>query len=177
MQKNTPSEKKKVFLAVPETSYQALPFFSIPDITLCFYRIKPDYQCNIVPPQKPILYAPSFFVFWALHYAAKNPSLFSSILCHGKQWTSLFTLMWLKLRLQNDLRRMGSDVPSLMIVKALHQHVAINDYSALPIGKWLQFVKSYKMNCKSLTTPLFWLDNYKNDSDIHKIISKVQAER
>lgn len=177
MQKNTPSKnKRQIFLAVPETCYQTLPFFSIPDITLCFYRIKPNYQCNIASSQKPILYAPSFFVLWALHHAVKNPSLFSSILCHGKQWTSPLTLMWLKLRLQNDRRRMGSDVPSLMIVKALHQHVAKSDYSALPIEKWLQFIKNYKMNCKSLSVPLFWLDNYKNNNNIREIISKIQAE-
>ncbi|MBB5073174.1 hypothetical protein HNQ69_000278 [Bartonella callosciuri] len=85
-------------------------------------------------------------------------------------------MMWLKLRLQNDRRRMGSDVPSLMIMKALHQHVAIDDYSALPIGTWLQFVKNYKTNYKNLSTPLFWLDNYKSNTNIHEIILKLQNE-
>ncbi|AFR26571.1 hypothetical protein RM11_0854 [Bartonella quintana RM-11] len=162
MQKNAPSKsKKQIFLAVPETCYQTSPLFSLPDITLCFYRIKPTYQCNVVSQRKPILYAPSFFALWALHFVAKNPSLFSSILCHGRQWTSSLALMWLKLRLQNDRYLMGSDVPSPMIMKALHQHVAISDYSALPIGTWLQFVKNYKTNCKNLSPPLFWLDNIK----------------
>ncbi|GAA5097327.1 hypothetical protein [Bartonella acomydis] len=175
MQKNIPSKsKEQIFLAVPETCHHTSTVFSIPDTTLCFYRIKPTYQCNIVPPQKPILYAPSFFTLWALHYAVQNPSLFSSILCYGKQWVSPLALVWLKLRLQNDRRLMGSDVPSLMIMKALHQHVAMSHYSALPIGKWLQFVKGYKMNCKSLSIPLFWLDNYKNNANIHEIILKLQ---
>ncbi|WP_208440477.1 hypothetical protein [Bartonella raoultii] len=175
MQKNTPLQsKKQLFLAVPETCYQTSPLFSIPDTTLCFYRIKPTYQCNMISHTKPILYAPSFFALWALHYAVKKPSLFSLILCYGKQWTSPLALMRLKLRLQNDRRLMGSDVPSPVIMKALHQHVAMSDYSALPIGKWLQFVKNYKTNCKHLSTPLFWLDNYKNNTNIHQIISKFQ---
>lgn len=178
MQKNAPSKnREQLFLAVPETCYQTSPLFSIPDTTLCFYRIKPTYQCNVVTPRKPILYAPSFFALWALHYAVKKPSLFSLILCYEKQWTSPLSLMRIKLRLQNDRRLMGSDVPSLMIMKALHQHVAISDYSALPIGKWLQFVKNYKTNCKNLSTPLFWLDNYKNNTNIHQMISKLQNKK
>ncbi|ACS51616.1 hypothetical protein [Bartonella grahamii] len=177
MQKNIPQKsKKQIFLAVPETCYQTLPLFSIPDITLYFYRIKPTYQCNMVPKRKAILYAPSFFALWALYYAVKNPSLFSSIFCYGKQWSSPLALTWLKLRLQNDRRLMGSDVPSPMIMKALHQHIATNDYSALPIGTWLQFVKNYKTNCKNLSIPLFWLDNYKNNINIQQIISKLQDE-
>lgn len=177
MQKNISSRsKKQIFLAVPETCYHTLPLFSIPDITLHFYRIKPTYQCDIEPKRKVILYAPSFFALWALYYAVKKPSLFSSIFCHGKQWTSPLALMWLKLRLQNDRRLMGSDVPSPMIMKALHKHVATNDYSALPIGMWLHFVKNYKMNCKNLSIPLFWLDNCKNKINIQQIISKLQDE-
>ncbi|MET3590252.1 hypothetical protein ABID23_001356 [Bartonella silvatica] len=174
MQKNIKSQKKRqIFLSVPETCYQTLPLFSIPDITLCFYRIKPYYQCDTAPPQKNILYAPSFFSLWALHYAVENPSLFSAILCYGKQWASPLALMWLKFCLKNDCRRMGSDVPSLMIMKALHQHVAISDYSAFPIKQWLHFVKNYKRNYKNLSIPLFWLDNYKNNRNIHEIISKL----
>ncbi|EJF95174.1 hypothetical protein MEE_01216 [Bartonella elizabethae F9251 = ATCC 49927] len=177
MQKNIPlRSKKQIFLAVPETCYQTLPLFSIPEITVHFYRIKPTYQCNIRPERKAILYAPSFFALWALYYAVKNPSLFSSIFCYGKQWTSPLALMWLKLRLQNDRRLMGSDVPSPMIMKALRQHVATNNDSALPIGTWLHFVKNYKMNCKKLSIPLFWLDNYKNNINIQQIISKLQDE-
>ncbi|WP_455480384.1 hypothetical protein V3564_04380 [Bartonella sp. B12(2025)] len=177
MQKNAPSKnKEQVFLAVPETCYQISPLFSTANITLYFYRIKPTYQCNMVPPRKPILYAPSFFALWALHYAVKNPSLFSSLLCYGKQWYSPLALMWLKLRLQNDRRLMGSDVPSPMIMKALYQHVTNGEYSALSIGTWLQFVKNYKTNYKNLSTPLFWLDDYKNNSNIHEIISKLQDE-
>ncbi|WP_208434050.1 hypothetical protein [Bartonella taylorii] len=176
MQKNTSSKrKKKIFLAVPEACYQTSPLFFLPDITVCFYRIKPTYQCNNVSPPKTVLYAPSFFALWALHYAVKNPSFFSSILCYGKQCTSPLALMWLKLRLQNERRLMGSDVPSLKIMQALRHHVAINDYSALPIGTWLQFIKNYKTNCKNLSTPLFWLDNYKNNTNIHEIVSKLQA--
>ncbi|WP_208435907.1 hypothetical protein [Bartonella phoceensis] len=177
MKKNAPSKnKEKFFLAIPETYYQTLPLFSVSDTILCFYRIKPTYQCNMVTSRKPILYAPSCFALWALHYAVKNPSLFSSILCHGKQWTSPLALMWLKLRLENDRRRMGSDVPSLIIMKALHQHVAMSDYSALPIGKWLQFVKNYKANRKNLSIPLFWLDNYNDNTNIHQIISELQEK-
>ncbi|WP_273759344.1 hypothetical protein [Bartonella sp. ML70XJBT.G] len=175
MQKNAPSKNREhLFLAVPETCYQTSPLFSMPDTTLCFYRIKPTYQCNMIPHKKLILYAPSFFALWALHYAVKKPSLFSLILCYGKQWTSPLSLMGLKLRLQNDRRLMGSDVPSLMIMKALHQHVAKSDYSTLPIEKWLQFVKNYKTNCKNLSTPLFWLDNCKSNTNIRQIISKLQ---
>ncbi|WP_317993497.1 hypothetical protein [Bartonella gliris] len=174
MQKNIPSKsKKQIFLAVPETCYQTSFLFSIPDIQLCFYRIKPTYQCTNVPKRKSILYAPSFLALWALHYAVENPHLFSALLCHGKQWTSPLTLMWLKLHLKNNRRLMGSDVPSLMIIKALHQHVAVSDYTALPIGMWLQFVKNYQNNCKNLSIPLFWLDNYTNNNDIHRIISKL----
>ncbi|EJF97507.1 hypothetical protein MEI_01201 [Bartonella vinsonii subsp. arupensis Pm136co] len=177
MQKIPPSKsKKQIFLAVPETGYRTSPLFSIPDITLCFYRIKPTYQCSMVSPKKPILYAPSFFALWAVHYAVKKPSLFSSILCHGKQWSSSLALLWLKLCLQNDRRLMGSDVPSLRIMKALHRHVAMSDYSALPIGTWLQFVKNYKKNCQNLTLPLLWLDNYQNNTNIREIISKLQDE-
>ncbi|WP_455478996.1 hypothetical protein V4B17_04410 [Bartonella sp. B23] len=177
MQKNIPStNKKQILLAVPETCYQTSPIFSLADTTLCFYRIKPTYQCNMVPSKKPILYAPSFFALWALDYAVKRSSLFSSILCHEKQWTSSLALLQLKLCLQNDRRLMGSDVPSLMIMKALHRHVAIGNYSALPIGTWLQFVKNYKTNCKNLSLPLFWLDNYKNNTDIHEIISKLPRD-
>ncbi|WP_156850740.1 hypothetical protein [Bartonella refiksaydamii] len=177
MQKNVPlKSKKKIFLAVPETCYQTPSFFSLQDITVFFYRIKPTYQCNnvSVPPQKTILYAPSFFALWALHYAARNPSFFSSILCYGKQWTSPLALMWLKLRLQNERRLMGSDVPSLKIMRALRRHIAISDYSALSIGAWLQFVENYKINSKNLSIPLFWLDSYKNNTNIHEIISKLQ---
>ncbi|AGF76078.1 hypothetical protein [Bartonella vinsonii] len=177
MQKSAHSKsKKQIFLAVPETCYQTSPLFSIPDTTLCFYRIKPTYQWSMVSPRKPILYAPSFFALWAVHYAVKNPSLFSSILCHGKQWASPLALLWLKLCLQNDRRLMGSDVPSLRIMKALHRHVAMSDYSALPIGTWLQFVKNYKKNCQNLSLPLLWLDNYKNNNNIREIISKLQDE-
>lgn len=175
MQKNTPSKnREQLFLAVPETCYQTSPLFSIPDTTLCSYRIKPTYQCDTKLHKKLILYAPSFFALWALHYAVKNPSLFSLILCYGKQWTSPLSLMGLKLHLQNNRRLMGSDVPSPMIMKALHQHVAISEYSALPIGKWLQFVKNYKTNYKNLSIPLFWLDNYKSNTNIRQIISKFQ---
>ncbi|OLL41892.1 hypothetical protein [Bartonella henselae] len=172
MQKNSPyKSKKQLFLAVPETCYQTSPLFSIANITVCFYRIKPTYQCNRILQRKPILYAPSFFALWALHFAVKNPTLFSSILCHGRQWTSPFALMWLKLRLQNERRFLGSDVPSLIIMKALHQYVAMSEYSALPIGRWLQLVKNYKKNCKNLSTPFFYLDNY--NTNIHQIISKL----
>ncbi|UNE53692.1 hypothetical protein [Bartonella machadoae] len=175
MQKNVPSKsKKQIFLAVPETCYQTSSIFSLPNTTLCFYRIKPTFQCKNVPPRKPILYAPSFFALWALDYAAQNPCLFSSIVCHGKKWTSSLSLLWLKLCLQNDRRLMGSDVPSLMIMKALYQHIAIGRYSALPIGTWLQFVKNYKNNCKNLSIPLLWLDNDKNNTNIHEIIAKLQ---
>ncbi|ETS11344.1 hypothetical protein [Bartonella henselae] len=175
MQKNSPyKSKKQLFLAVPETCYQTSPLFSIANITVCFYRIKPTYQCNRILQRKPILYAPSFFALWALHFAVKNPTLFSSILCHGRQWTSPFALMWLKLRLQNERRFLGSDVPSLIIMKALHQYVAMSEYSALPIGRWLQLVKNYKKNCKNLSTPFFYLDNY--NTNIHQIISKLQDE-
>ncbi|EJF75692.1 hypothetical protein HWV54_01490 [Bartonella alsatica] len=177
MQKNAPSKsKKQIFLAVPETCYQTSSLSSIPHTTLCSYRIKPIYQCNMILPKKPILYAPSFFALWALHHAVKKPFLFSSILCHGKQWTSPLALLWLKLYLQNDRRLMGSDVPSLMIMKVLRQHVAISDYSALPIGTWLHFVKNYKTNRKNLSLPLFWLDNYKNKINFREIISKLQDE-
>ncbi|MBB4076974.1 hypothetical protein GGR08_001289 [Bartonella fuyuanensis] len=179
MQKNNlqkAKSKKQILLAVPDTCYQTFPLFSIPAIILRFYRIKPTYQCNIEPGRKAILYAPSFFVLWALYYAVKNPSLFSSIFCYGKQWSSPLALMWLKLRLQNDRRLMGSDVPSPMIMKALLQHIATNDYSALPIGTWLQFVKNYRTNYKNLSIPLFWLDNYKNNNNIRQIISKLQDE-
>ncbi|ATP12628.1 hypothetical protein [Bartonella henselae] len=175
MQKNSPyKSKKQLFLAVPETCYQTSPLFSIANTTVCFYRIKPTYQCNRILQRKPILYAPSFFALWALHFAVKNPTLFSSILCHGRQWTSPFALMWLKLRLQNERRFLGSDVPSLIIMKALHQYVAMSEYSALPIGRWLQLVKNYKKNCKNLSTPFFYLDNY--NTNIHQIISKLQDE-
>ncbi|KEC54626.1 hypothetical protein [Bartonella koehlerae] len=175
MQKNAPYQsKKQLFLAVPETCYQTSPLFSIPNIILCSYRIKPTYQCNKISQRKPILYAPSFFTLWALYFAVKNPTLFSSILCHGRQWSSPFALMWLKLRLQNDRRLLGSDVPSPMIMKALHQHVAMSDSSALPIGTWLQLVKNYKKNCENSSTPFFWLDNY--NTNIHQIISKLQDE-
>ncbi|WP_455476471.1 hypothetical protein [Bartonella sp. B17] len=174
MHKNIPSQsKKKIFLAVPETCYQTSFCFSIPDITLCFYRIHPTYQCNITPQIKPVLYAPSFFALWALHYAVKNPHLFSSLLCHEEQWYSPLALMWLKLRLKNDRRLMGSDVPSPMIMKSLHKHVANSNYSALSIDTWLQLVKNYKMNCKDLSPNLFWLNNYKNNINIHQIISKL----
>ncbi|WP_336294270.1 hypothetical protein [Bartonella sp. CB169] len=163
MQKNIPLKTKtQLFLAIPETCYQIPPYFSVPDTTMCFYRIKPTYQCNIALPQKPILYAPSFFAFWALHYAVKNPSLFSSLLCYGKQWFTPFALMWLKLRLQNERYLMGSDVPSSIIMKTLYQHVERSEYSALPIGTWLQFVKNYKKNYRNLSIPIFWLDKYKN---------------
>ncbi|OLL53080.1 hypothetical protein KAE70_02350 [Bartonella henselae] len=175
MQKNSPyKSKKQLFLAVPETCYQTSPLFSIANITVCFYRIKPTYQCNRILQRKPILYAPSFFALWALHFAVKNPTLFSSILCHGRQWTSPFALMWLKLRLQNERRLLGSDVPSLIIMKALHQYVAMSEYSALPIDRWLQLVKNYKKNCKNLSTPFFYLDSY--NTNIHQIISKLQDE-
>ncbi|UTO27915.1 hypothetical protein [Bartonella harrusi] len=174
MQKNAPSKsKKQIFLAVPETCHQTSPLFSLPDTSLCFYRIKPTYQCKSAPPRKPILYAPSFFALWALDYATQNPCLFSSIVCHGKQWTSPPALLWLKLCLQNDRRLMGSDVPSLRIMKALHQHIAIGSYSALSIGTWLQFVKNYKKNRRNLSIPLLWLDNDKNNTNIHEIISKL----
>ncbi|WP_332060487.1 hypothetical protein [Bartonella sp. CB74] len=174
MQKHTPStSKKQIFLAVPETCYQTPSLFSIPDIKLCFYRIKPTYQCDIIPQRKSILYAPSFLALWALQYTIENPYLFSSLLCHGKQWYSPLALMWLKLRLQKDRCLMGSDVASPMIIKALHQHVAISDYTALSIGTWLQLVKNYKTNCKNLSQPLFWLDNYKNYTNIRQIISKL----
>lgn len=166
--------KKQIFLAIPESSYQTSPLFSIPNTTLCFYRIKPIYQCNMVSPQKTILYAPSFFILWALQYAVENPHLFSSILCYGRRWTSPLALIWLKLRLQNDRRLLGSDVPSPLIMKALYQHIAVSDYSALPIGTWLQFVKNYKTNYKSLSIPLLWLDNDKNKINIQQIISKLQ---
>ncbi|MGF7157383.1 hypothetical protein [Bartonella heixiaziensis] len=175
MQKNTPStNKKQILLAIPETCYQTSSLFFIPDIKHCFYRIKPAYQCNNVAPRKLILYAPSFLALWALHYAVENPHLFSLLLCHGKQWTSPLVLRWLKLHLQNNRRLMGSDVPSPMITKALHHHVARSDHIALPIGMWLQFVKNYKTNRKNLSIPLFWLDNYTNNSNIHQIISKLQ---
>ncbi|PIT70679.1 hypothetical protein [Bartonella tribocorum] len=177
MQKNIFSRSKKnILLAVPETCYQTFPFFSIPDITLYFYRIKPTYQCNMEPERKVILYAPSFFALWALNYAVKNHSLFSSIFCYGKQWASPLALIWLKLRLQNERRLMGSDVPSPMIMKALRQHITAHDYSALPIGTWLHFVKNYKMNCKNLSIPIFWLDNYKNEINTQQIISILQDE-
>ncbi|WP_345115283.1 hypothetical protein [Bartonella jaculi] len=177
MQKNTsPTNKKQILLAVPETCYQTSFLFSIPDIRLCFYRIKPTYQCNSVPPRKSILYAPSFLALWALHYAVENPHLFSSLLCHGKQWTSPLALTWLKLYLHNNRRLMGSDVPSPIIIKALHPYVAMSNHFSLPIGMWLQFVKNYKTNCKNLSIPLFWLDNYTNNNDIYQIISKLQDE-
>ncbi|EJF81064.1 hypothetical protein [Bartonella doshiae] len=177
MQKNVTSKSKKhIFLAVPETCYRTSPLFSIPNTTVCFYRIKPTYQCNIVPQKKTILYAPSFFSLWALQYAIENPSLFSSLLCHGKQWTSSLALIWLKLRLQNDQRLMGSDVPSPIIMKALNKYVAIGSHNALPIGTWLQYAKNYKTNYKNLSIPLFWLDNYKSNTNIHAILSKLQEE-
>ncbi|WP_455478170.1 hypothetical protein V3565_05435 [Bartonella sp. B10] len=177
MQKSVPLKKKaQIFLAIPETYHKMSFIFSIPDIELCFYRIKPTYQCNIMPHKKPILYAPSFFALWALHYAVENPHLFSSILCHGKQLYSPLALMFLKLRLQNDKRLMGSDVPSPMIMKVLHQYVAVSNYSSLPIGTWLQLVKNYKTNYQNLSLPLFWLDHYKNNTDIHRMIIKLQDE-
>ncbi|MBX4335064.1 hypothetical protein [Bartonella raoultii] len=175
--KKAPSQsKKKFFLAIPETSYQTSPLFSLPNTTLCFYRIKPTYQCNIVAQKKTILYAPSFFILWALQYAVANPHLFSSILCYEKHWTSPLALIWLKLRLQNDRRLLGSDVPSPMIMKALYQHTAVSEHSALPIGTWLQFVKNYKTNYKNLSIPLLWLDNDKSKIDIERIMSKLQQE-
>ncbi|WP_455481628.1 hypothetical protein V4P56_03835 [Bartonella sp. B35(2025)] len=173
MQKNTTLEsEKKIFLAIPETCYQTSSLFFIPNIKLCFYRIKPTYQCNIIPQKKPILYAPSFLALWALHYTVENPHLFSALLCHGKQWYSPLALIWLKLRLKNDRYLMGSDVPSPMIIKALHQHVAVSNYSTLPIGTWLQLIKNYETNYNNLSIPLLWLDNYKNNTDIHKVILK-----
>ncbi|WP_336279506.1 hypothetical protein [Bartonella sp. CB175] len=173
MQKNSHQKSTtKISLAIPETCYQTSFLFSMPDITLCFYRITPAYKCNIVPPQKTILYAPSFLAFWALHYAVKNPHLFSSLWCHGKQWYSPPALAWLKLHLKNNRRLMGSDVPSLLIMKALHKHVAVSDYTALPIGTWLQLVNNYKTNYKQLSVPLLWLDNYKNITNIRQIITQ-----
>ncbi|WP_332066023.1 hypothetical protein [Bartonella sp. CB189] len=175
MQKNLPTKnKKKIFLAIPETCYQPSFFSSIPNVTLCFYRIKPTYKCNIVPSRKAILYAPSFLALWALHYAVENPHLFSSLWCHGKQWYSPLALIWLKLHLKNNRRLMGSDVPSPMIMKALQRHIAVSEYNALSIGTWLELVNSYKANSRHLPLPLFWLDNCKNSVTIRHIITKLQ---
>ncbi|WP_019221468.1 hypothetical protein [Bartonella senegalensis] len=175
MQKNGPYQsKKQLFLAVPQTCYQTSPLFSLANITVCFYRIQPTYQCDRILQRKPILYAPSFFALWALYFAGQNPTLFSSILCHGRQWTSPFALLWLRLCLQNERLLLGSDVPSPMIMKALHHHVAMSNYSALPIGTWLQLVKNYKKNCKNLSTPFFWFDH--DNINLHQIIPKLQDE-
>ncbi|WP_336276521.1 hypothetical protein [Bartonella sp. CB178] len=168
--------KQKIRLAIPETCYLASFFFSIPNTVLYFYRINPTYQCNINPRGKLILYAPSFLALWAVQYAAKNPHLFSALLCHERQWYSPLALMWLKLRLKNDRRLMGSDVPDPMIMKVLHRHMAASDHSALSIGTWLQFAKNYKTNCKNLLPSLFWLDNYKNGANISQLISELQTE-
>ncbi|CBI76694.1 conserved protein of unknown function [Bartonella clarridgeiae 73] len=177
MQKNTPSKRKKqILLAIPETCYQKSSLFSIPDLKLCFYRIKPAYQCNIEPQDKPILYAPSFLILWAVQYTVKNPHLFSSILCHRPKWYSTFLLMWYKLRLKNECRLIGSDVQSPMITKVLRKHIAVADYHSLLIGKWLQLMENYHNYRKDLSIPLFWFDNDKMSTDIHQIISKLQDE-
>ncbi|MCZ2204072.1 hypothetical protein [Bartonella sp. A05] len=172
--KNYPQNKKKISLAVPETCHQASSLFSIPDIKLYSYRIKPTYQCNTEPGDNPILYAPSFLFLWALHYVVKNPHPFSSLLCHRSQCYSPLAFMWLKLRLKNERRLMGSDVSSPMINKNLRQHIAITNYSALSIGTWLQLMKNHHNYYENLSIPIFWLDSHKNNIDIHKIISKLQ---
>ncbi|WP_455473794.1 hypothetical protein [Bartonella sp. B30(2025)] len=177
MHKNKPLQsKKKIFFAIPETCHQTSFLLSIPNTILCFYRIHPTYQCNVVPQQKPILYAPSFLALWAVHYAVKNPHLFSALLCHRKQWISPPALMWLKLRLKNDRRLMGSDVPSPMIIKSLHEHITNSNYNALSIGTWLELVKNYKISCKNLSLPVFWLNDYKNSTNLHQIISNLKNE-
>ncbi|WP_455476700.1 hypothetical protein [Bartonella sp. B41] len=173
MRKMTLSKSKKIPLIIPETCYQPSFLFSIPNVKLYSYRINPTFRCDPITQKKTILYTPSLFVLWALHYAVENPHLFSSLLCYGKQWDSSFALIYLKLRLQNERHLLGSDVPSPTVMKTLLKHVEISNYSALPIGKWLKLVKNYKTNYKKLSIPLFWLDDYKNNTDFHQIISKL----
>ncbi|OPB31308.1 hypothetical protein [Bartonella sp. AR 15-3] len=177
MQKNIPLKRKnQILLAIPDMYYQKSFLFSIPNLKLCFYRIKPIYQCHTECKNKPILYAPSFLILWAVKHAAKNPHLFSALLCHRPKWYSPFLLMFYKLCLKNERRLIGSDVQSPMITKALRKHIAIVDYHSLPIGKWLQLMKNYYNYCKDLSIPLFWFDDDKMSTDIHQIISKLQNE-
>ncbi|WP_438722070.1 hypothetical protein [Bartonella rochalimae] len=177
MQKNIPLKRKKqILLALPETCYKKSSLFSIPDLKLCSYRIKPIYQCHTELQDKPILYAPSFLILWAIQYAIKNPYLFSSLLCHKPKWDSFFPLMWYKLRLKNECYLLGSDVQSPMINKALRKHMAVTDYHSLSIGKWLQLIKNYHNYRKDLSIPFFWFDDNKMSTDIHHIISKLHDE-
>ncbi|AGF74728.1 putative membrane protein [Bartonella australis AUST/NH1] len=166
--------KKQIHLAVPETCHQALSLFAAPDIKLYFYRIKPVYQCTIERREKPVLYAPSFLALWALHYSVQNPHLFSSILCYGEQQYSPLAFMWFKLRLKIERYLMGSDVSSPIITRALRRHTANADYSALPIGTWLQLAKNYQNHRENSPVTLFWLDKHKNSADLHQMILKLQ---
>ncbi|AQX28264.1 MULTISPECIES: hypothetical protein [unclassified Bartonella] len=177
MQKNIPLKRKKqILLTIPETCYQKSFLFSIPNLKLHFYRIKPAYQCNIEPQNKSILYAPSFLILWAIQYAVENPHLFSLLLCHKPKWYSPSLFMWYKLCLKNERRLMGSDVQSPMITKALRKHIAVTDYYSLPISKWLKLTQNYQNYRKDLSIPLFWLDNDKMSTDIHEILSRLQDE-
>lgn len=130
-------------------------------------------------PEGLILYAPSFLGVWALEQAAKGGRIFSTsqrentnfagLILESKILCSKFMRNIYLLRLKNERRRLGSDVPSPLITCHLRRHVSVADHFFLPIGAWINLLIRFSANLESLQQkkiPLLWLNQAKDAASI-----------
>ena len=84
-------------------------------------------------------------------------SLFASYHLNAPEFYSTFKLFVLKLRLKNERRLMGSDVPSPTMTHILRQWVSVADYFSFTIGEWLEMTQHTKRYLETLSTKISWL--------------------
>lgn len=144
------------------------------------FRIERCLKTTQQSPQIPIdkvngcvLYAPSYLALWAVKMAVLQPNIVSHCILDAQPQGWQLALYLTKLRLYNERRLMGSDVPSPIIKKALRQHVSVADYFALNIGEWLSVFPHYSQNIQSLEARIFWLKKTTTQNEIQGFLTKA----
>lgn len=117
-----------------------------------------------------LLYAPPPIGFWALWAKASGNLQNTELVLNAPEFYSTFKLFVLRLRLKNERRLMGSDVPSPTMTHILRQWVSVADYFSFTIGEWLEMTQHTKHYLETLSTKISWLGKEDPSSQFNALL-------
>ncbi|EJF89085.1 hypothetical protein MEG_00246 [Bartonella tamiae Th307] len=129
---------------------------------------------------KTFLYAPNPLGLWALDFFHKNighsrppktkmqdenhesESLLplhkiDALILNNSLFYTQFSIAFMRLRLKNERRLMGSDVPSRFMMRALRRHLAVADYFYFHVGQWLCLTEDVPQKLQYCKNKIRWL--------------------
>lgn len=136
-----------------------------------FFRLSPRATANGNTGQCiSALYAPAPLGLWAIAALAGGQTSFKRIILDQPRYYGSFAIMWLRLRLKNERRLMGSDVMSPMMMRALRRSMVVADYFPLTIGDWLNLTKQTRSDIQKVQNACFWMDEHTTPAEITRFI-------